>query len=42
MADSRVKELPEPYVMIGSGVAVTYPDLDEPKEFNHVAIFAYH
>jgi predicted nicotinamide N-methyase len=40
VADSRVKELPEPYEKIGNGVAVTCPDLDEPKEYRHVGIFA--
>lgn len=39
VADSRVKELSEPYVKIGCGMAVTCPDLDEPEEFRHVAIF---
>lgn len=39
VADSRVKELPEPYAKIGHGTAVTCPDLDEPKEFRHVSIF---
>ena len=40
VADSRVKELPEPYEKIGSGMAVTCPDLDEPKEYRHVGLFA--
>ena len=40
VADSRVKELPEPYEKIGYGTAVTCPDLDEPKEYRHVGIFA--
>ncbi len=39
VADSRVKELPEPYEKIGYGMAVTCPDLDEPKEYRHVRIF---
>lgn len=39
VADSRVKELSEPYVKIGHGTAVTCPDLDEPKEYRHVGIF---
>jgi predicted nicotinamide N-methyase len=39
VADSRVKELPEPYEKIGYGMAITCPDLDEPKEFRHVGIF---
>ncbi len=39
VADSRVKELPEPYEKIGYGMAVTCPDLDEPKEYRHVGIF---
>jgi predicted nicotinamide N-methyase len=41
VADSRVKELPEPYAKIGSGMAVTCPDLDEPEEYRHVGIFTY-
>jgi predicted nicotinamide N-methyase len=40
VADSRVKELPEPYERIGSGTAITCPDLDEPKEYRHVGLFA--
>jgi predicted nicotinamide N-methyase len=40
VADSRVRELPAPYEKIGSGAAVTCPDLDEPEEFRHVGIFA--
>jgi len=40
VADSRVKQLPEPYEKIGNGVAVTCPDLDEPEEYRHVGIFA--
>ena len=40
VADSRVKELPEPYEKIGSGMAVTCPDLDEPKEYRCVGIFS--
>jgi predicted nicotinamide N-methyase len=39
VADSRVKELSAPYAKIGGGVAVTCPDLDEPEEYRHVAIF---
>ena len=39
VADSRVKELPEPYAKIGHGMAITCPDLDEPKEYRHVGIF---
>ncbi len=39
VADSRVKELPAPYTKIGCGMAITCPDLDEPEEFRHVAIF---
>ena len=39
VADSRVKELPEPYEKIGYGTAVTCPDLDEPKEYRHVGYF---
>ena len=39
VADSRVKELPEPYSKIGHGMAITCPDLDEPKEYRHVGIF---
>jgi predicted nicotinamide N-methyase len=39
VADSRVKELSEPYAKIGSGTAVTCPDLDEPAEYRHVGIF---
>jgi predicted nicotinamide N-methyase len=39
VADSRVKELPEPYEKIGHGMAVTCPDLDEPKEYRNVGIF---
>jgi predicted nicotinamide N-methyase len=39
VADSRVKELPEPYEKIGYGMAVTCPDLDEPKEYRYVGIF---
>ena len=39
VADSRVKELPDPYEKIGSGMAVTCPDLDEPKEYRYVGIF---
>ena len=39
VADSRVRELPEPYTKIGSGRGVTYPDLEEPEEFQNVAIF---
>jgi predicted nicotinamide N-methyase len=39
VADSRVKELPEPYEKIGCGMAVTCPDLDEPKEYRYVGIF---
>ena len=39
VADSRVKELSEPYAKIGCGVAVTCPDLDEPEEYRHVGIF---
>ena len=39
VADSRVKELPEPYEKIGHGMAVTCPDLDEPKEYRYVGIF---
>ena len=39
VADSRVKDLSEPYKKIGSGMAVTCPDLDEPEEYRHVAIF---
>jgi len=39
VADSRVKELSEPYAKIGNGVAVTCPDLDEPDEYKHVGIF---
>jgi predicted nicotinamide N-methyase len=39
VADSRAKELPEPYAKIGSGVAVTCPDLDEPEQYRHVGIF---
>jgi predicted nicotinamide N-methyase len=41
VADSRVKDLSEPYKKIGSGVAITCPDLDEPEEFKNVAVFAY-
>jgi predicted nicotinamide N-methyase len=41
VADSRVKELPDPYKEIGSGTAVTFPDLDEPDEFRDVALFAF-
>lgn len=40
VADSRVKQLPAPYERIGSGMAVTCPDLDEPEEYRHVGIFA--
>ena len=40
VADSRVRELPAPYEKIGSGAAVTCPDLDEPEEFRQVGIFA--
>jgi predicted nicotinamide N-methyase len=39
VADSRVKELSEPYAKIGNGMAVTCPDLEEPDEFQHVGIF---
>lgn len=39
VADSRVKELPEPYVKIGCGMAITCPDLDEPVEYRHAGIF---
>ena len=39
VADSRVKELSEPYAKIGYGMAVTCPDLDEPEEYRHVSIF---
>jgi predicted nicotinamide N-methyase len=39
VADSRVKELSEPYARIGCGMAVTYPDLAEPEEYRHVGIF---
>ena len=39
VADSRVKELSEPYVKIGYGMAVTCPDLNEPEEYRHVGIF---
>ena len=39
VADSRVKELSEPYAKIGQGMAVTCPDLAEPEEYRHVAIF---
>lgn len=39
VADSRVKELSEPYAKIGYGMAVTYPDLHEPEEYRHVSIF---
>ena len=39
VADSRVKELPGPYAKIGHGMAVTCPDLNEPKEYRHVGIF---
>lgn len=42
VADSRVKELSEPYARIGYGKAVTSPDLGEPKEYRHVDIFASH
>ena len=41
VADSRVKELPEPYAKIGSGAAVTCPDLEEPEEYRQVGIFRY-
>lgn len=41
VADSRVKELPEPYAKIGHGTAVTCPDLGEPEEFQNVNIFTY-
>jgi predicted nicotinamide N-methyase len=39
VADSRARELPEPYAKIGSGMAVTCPDLDEPEQYRHVGIF---
>jgi predicted nicotinamide N-methyase len=39
VADSRIKELSEPYAKIGYGMAVTCPDLDEPEEYRHVALF---
>lgn len=39
VADSRVKELSAPYAKVGTGMAVTCPDLDEPEEFRHVGIF---
>ena len=39
VADSRVKELSEPYAKIGYGMAVTYPDLNEPEGYRHVSIF---
>ncbi len=41
VADSRIKEVPEPYRIIGRGQAVTCPDLDEPDEFSAVRIFAF-
>jgi len=40
VADSRVRQLPAPYHEIGSGMAVTCPDLDEPAEYQKVGIFA--
>jgi predicted nicotinamide N-methyase len=40
VADSRVKQLPDPYEKIGQGTALTRPDLNEPDEFRHVGIFA--
>lgn len=40
VADSRVRELPEPFAKIGDGTAVTCPDLDEPEAHRHVGIFA--
>jgi predicted nicotinamide N-methyase len=39
VADSRVKELSEPYAKIGCGMAVTCPDLNEPEEYRRVGIF---
>jgi predicted nicotinamide N-methyase len=39
VADSRVKELSEPYAKLDCGMAVTCPDLDEPEEYRHVNIF---
>ncbi len=41
VADSRVKELSDPYEKIGNGTAVTCPDLEEPDEYRHVGIFNY-
>ncbi len=41
VADSRIKAVPAPYQVIGTGHAVTCPDLDEPDELSFVRIFAY-
>ncbi len=41
VADSRMKNLAEPFTRIGTGTAITCPDLKEPEEYQHVSIFEH-